>query len=175
MIKYQLKCPLDHEFEGWFRNSAEYDEQSEQGLLACPSCGSEDVAKAIMAPAIPKKSNARTQPALSPQSSGTDNQSRKEGPLTTRNPERLEAIRKDVIAAAERARKYVENNFDYVGEKFPEEARRIHYGEVEERAIFGEATGSEVKELLDEGVGIAPLPTTRKTEVIKKDDKKKLN
>ncbi len=167
MIRYQLKCPRHHEFEGWFRNSDDYDEQSKAGLLACPTCGSEDVSKAIMAPAIPKRANSKSEaaPAAGAKSiaSGSDNA-------------RIDAMRNDIIAAAKRARDYVEKNFDYVGEEFPEEARKIHYGEVEERGIFGEATGDEVRELIDEGVDIAPLPETRKKpEVVRRSEKKKLN
>ena len=131
MIKYQLLCADEHEFEGWFRDSADYDAQAANNLVECPACGSSDVRKAVMAPAI---SRSRA------------------------NPERLNAIRQDIIHAAKRARDYVEKNFDYVGEKFPEEARKIHYGEASERGIYGEASGKDVKELIDEGVNIAPLP-----------------
>lgn len=132
MIKYQLLCADDHEFEGWFRDSADYDAQAADSLVECPVCASSDVRKAVMAPAISRK--------------------------RANNPERLNAIREDMIQAARRARDYVEKNFDYVGDKFPEEARKIHYGEASERGIYGEASGKEVKELIDEGVSIAPLP-----------------
>ncbi len=133
MIKYRLICDLDHEFEGWFRDSADFDGQSQDGLVECPACGSDEVRKAVMAPAISRKSNAS-------------------------RSERLAAVQKDMAKAVERARNYVESNFDYVGEKFPEEARKIHYGESKERGIYGEATGKDVKALIDEGVQIAPLP-----------------
>lgn len=132
MIKYQLRCSSEHEFEGWFRNSADFDSQSADGLLTCPACGSGEVAKAIMAPAVSTGSAGR------------------EG--------RLREIRGAMAEAAKRARDYVEKNFEYVGPKFPEEARKIHYGETGERRIYGEATGREAKELVDEGVDIAPLP-----------------
>ncbi|WP_425408059.1 DUF1178 family protein [Hyphococcus sp.] len=132
MIKYSLKCNLDHEFEGWFRDSADYDVQSDEGLIECPSCGSEDVRKAVMAPAISRGGAARR--------------------------DRLAAIHKDMAQAVERARNYVETNFDYVGDKFPEEARKIHYGETKERGIYGEATGKDVKALIDEGVQVSPVP-----------------
>ncbi len=139
MIKYQLLCAADHEFEGWFRDSADYDAQSADGLIECPACGSESVRKAVMAPAITRGQGSRDR--------------------------RLAEIRKDVTKAVARARDYVEKNFDYVGEKFPEEARKIHYGETKERGIFGEATGKEVREMIDEGVPVAPLPgASRKTE-----------
>lgn len=132
MMKYQLRCDAEHQFEGWFRSSADYDAQAEAGLLSCPVCGTDAVQKAIMAPAIAKSGAGRA--------------------------ERLSEIRKSVTEAAARARAYVEKNFDYVGDKFPEEARRIHYGETDQRRIYGEATGEEVKELVQEGVEIAPLP-----------------
>ena len=133
MIKYQLICDADHEFEGWFRDSADFDTQSERSLVECPACGSLEVRKAIMAPAIAKKGSAS-------------------------RDARLSEIRQDMAKAVERARDYVEKNFDYVGDKFSEEARKIHYGETKERAIYGEASGKEVKELVDEGVPVAPVP-----------------
>ena len=135
MIKYSLICDADHEFEGWFRDSADYDFQSEKGLIDCPSCGSDEVRKAVMAPAIARSDASRK--------------------------ERLAAIHKDMVKAAARARDFVEKNYDYVGDKFPEEARKIHYGETEERGIYGEASGKDVKELVDEGVQIAPLPDVK--------------
>lgn len=141
MIKYSLICEADHEFEGWFRDSADFDLQCEDGLIECPSCGSEKVRKAVMAPAIARRSNQ-----------GAGNA----------RPERLAAIQKDMARAVERARNYVEKNFDYVGDKFPEEARKIHYGESDERGIYGEASGKEVKSLIDEGVHIAPVPGANK-------------
>ncbi|PQA86496.1 DUF1178 family protein [Hyphococcus luteus] len=136
MIKYRLICDADHEFEGWFRDSADFDVQAEKGLLDCPSCGSGAVRKAVMAPAIGRKGAA---------SQGD-------------RKERLAAIQQDMARAVARARDYVEKNFDYVGEKFPEEARKIHYGEAEERGIYGEASGKEVKELVEEGVEVSPMP-----------------
>lgn len=134
MIKYQLLCASDHEFEGWFRDSEDYDLQAEKGLVECPSCGSDDVRKAIMAPAVARSSKGQG---------------------------RLAEIKRDMAKAMERARDYVEKNFDYVGDKFPEEARKIHYGESDERPIYGEATGDEARELVEEGVEIAPLPAAK--------------
>jgi len=137
MIKYQLICDAQHEFEGWFRDSADFDAQSEDGLVECPACGSGAVRKAVMAPAIARRSGGS-------------------------RGRRLSAIRDDMAQAVERARDYVEKNFDYVGDKFPEEARKTHYGEATERGIYGEATGNEVKALVDEGVQVAPLPDAAK-------------
>ena len=148
MIKYQLLCDADHEFEGWFRDSSDYDVQSKDGLIECPACGSETVRKAVMAPSISRRSR---------------------GSRDTR----LAEVRRDMSKAVERARDYVEKNFDYVGDKFPEEARKIHYGEEKERSIFGEATGKEVREMIDEGVQIAPLPGAVKPRAAKPDASKK--
>ncbi|GGD04572.1 DUF1178 family protein [Aquisalinus flavus] len=147
MIKYQLKCEHAHEFEGWFSNSADYDAQAEKGLLECPHCGSSGISKALMAPAIARSGS------LSPSAKSDD---------------RVAAFKRDYLQAARRARDYVEKNFDNVGKRFPEEARRIHYGEAPERGIFGEASPQEISELIDEGVEIAPLPDVRTPEEVKK-------
>ena len=147
MIKYQLKCGSGCSFEGWFRSSGDFDAQAAGSSLECPLCGSMEVSRAIMAPSIVSGSSSRSQ-------------------------EKLSAVREAMADAARRARDYVEKNFDYVGGKFPEEARKIHYGEVTERPIYGEANGEEVKELVDEGVSIAPLPAAPGTPAAAK---KKLN
>lgn len=136
MIKYQLTCDSNHEFEGWFRNSDDFDIQSGEGLIDCPTCGSDAVRKAVMAPAIKRRSGSREA--------------------------RLAAIKNDIVKAAARARDYVEKNYDYVGDRFSDEARKIHYGEARERGIYGEATGSQVKDLVTEGVQVAPLPDVKK-------------
>lgn len=143
MIKYQLKCGSGCSFEGWFRSSGDFDAKAAGASLECPLCGSTDVARAIMAPSIVSGSASRSQ-------------------------EKLSAIREAMAEAARRARDYVEKNFDYVGEKFPEEARKIHYGEVAERPIYGEANREEVKELVEEGVSIAPLPSAPGAPPVKK-------
>ena len=131
MIKYRLRCDDGHAFEGWFNSMADYDRQAADGALECPSCGANSVHKAIMAPAIATGESRSA---------------------------RLEQIRATMADAARRARDYVEKNYDYVGERFPEEARAIHYGETEERLIYGEASGAEVRNLLEEGIAVAPVP-----------------
>lgn len=138
MIKYSLICGREHEFEGWFRDSDDFTVQSDKGLLECPLCGAPDVRKAVMAPAVAKR-------------------------RSTPGSAKKAAFLKEMAAAAGRARDYVEANFDYVGDKFPDEARKIHYGETETRGIYGEATGREVKDLVEEGVSVAPLPDAKKT------------
>lgn len=142
MIKYQLNCDGAHSFEGWFRDSVDFDAQSADGLIECPYCGSAAVRKAIMAPAISRSRSNKSREA------------------------RLKEIKRDMSKAMDRARDYVEKNFDYVGDKFPEEARKIHYGETDKRGIFGEASRTEVKELVEEGVNIAPLPGAKKEREI---------
>lgn len=135
MIKYQLRCGDGCEFEGWFRSSDDFDLQAARGMLECPACGSSKISRAVMAPAVVRGARKR------------------------KNEQPSEAdMRRVMNEAARRARDYVEKNFDYVGERFPEEARRIHYGETAERSIWGEASGKVVKELIDEGVTVAPVP-----------------
>jgi hypothetical protein len=134
MIKYALKCAEGHRFEGWFSSSADYDGQAADGLLACPVCSTAEVGKDVMAPAI---STARRRESAS----------------------RAETVREALVESARRARDYVEKNFEHVGKRFPEEARRIHYGETEARGIYGEASAAEVRELKEEGVAVAPVPS----------------
>ena len=130
MIVYNLRCANSHEFEGWFQSSAAFDEQVARGKLMCPMCDTRKVEKAIMAPAV-----AGTRKSVSAK-------------------DELKKMQQFVTGM----RKYVEENAEYVGPKFPEEARKIHYGETEERHIYGEATLKEAKELIEEGVDVAPLP-----------------
>lgn len=137
MIMYQLKCSSGHEFEAWFRNSAGYDDQRAVGAVSCPICGDQEIGKALMAPAVGKKSSSRTV-----------------GPYERRAAE----VAREVLAAAERVREHVEENCDYVGTRFAEEARKIYYGETEERGIYGEATDQDNRELTEEGIDVFRLP-----------------
>jgi hypothetical protein len=130
VIVYSLSCAKGHEFEGWFRDSAAFDDQSEHGKLVCPTCGTRKVTKAIMAPAVSGTKKA--------ESSASE----------------LRKMRQFMTGL----RKHIEQNADYVGTDFPEEARKIHYGETEHRHIYGEASIAEAKELIEEGVDVAPMP-----------------
>ena len=132
MIVYSLSCNKGHAFEGWFRDSAAFDEQSKDGKLACPMCASCKVEKSAMAPSVRGTSEL------------TSN-------LT---PAEVRKMRQFMTGL----RKYVTENAEYVGPRFAEEARKIHYGETEDRHIYGEATLKEAKELIEEGVDVAPLP-----------------
>jgi hypothetical protein len=131
VIVYSLRCPKGHAFEGWFRDSGAFDAQSADGKLLCPVCNSKKIEKAPMAPALANSVGERKS-----------------------TPDELRKARQFVTGL----RKYVEANAEFVGPKFPEEARKIHYGESEERHIYGEATIAEARELIEEGVDVAPLP-----------------
>ena len=134
MIQFSLVCPEDHAFEGWFRSNDDFDDQIERGLVSCPSCGSPKVQKALMAPAV---STSRRQEMMS----------------LAMNAEQKKAV-KQLKEMTEK----VKENADYVGEQFASEARKIHFGEVEPRGIYGEATAEEAKGLAEDGVGFVPLP-----------------
>jgi len=131
MILFELRCGKDHRFDAWFRDNAAFDQQSTDGLIACPTCGDTGIAKAPMAPRL----NKATGQALDA-------------------PDVARAVRQ----ALGELRKSVEAHCDYVGEKFPEEARKIHYGETESRPIYGEASQDEAKELAEEGVAFQAIP-----------------
>jgi hypothetical protein len=144
MIRYALACDQAHEFESWFPSSDAYDAQRKRGLLACPVCGSEKVEKQIMAPRL-----ARTDPAPAP--------AVPEAPA----PQPMALIsekERELRAMLKALREHVQKNADHVGNRFPEEARRMHYGEIEHRSIYGEATPIEARELIEEGIEIHPLP-----------------
>ena len=129
MIRYDLKCDNGDECDAWFGSIADYDKQADAGLIACPHCGSTHVEKAPMAPAV----------------------------RTSRKKE-AQKQRAVAMAMAAKVREHIKDNFDYVGDKFAEEARKMHGGESEERAIWGEATPEEAQELAEEGIPASPLP-----------------
>lgn len=135
MIRFNLICQDRHEFEAWFSGSSDFDDQVKRGLVSCPHCGSAQVEKALMTPTVStaRKKEASTRLAMN-----------------KAQTEALDQLRKAV--------KTIRETSEDVGERFPEEARKIHYGESEERGIIGQAKPDEVKALVEEGVGIAPLP-----------------
>ena len=141
MIKYALICDQGHEFESWFPSGAAYDEQARRGLVACPECRSSRVDKAIMAPAVVGAAHPRKAPA--------------EAPTEVALLDRRQRALRDAVRAL---RREIETNTDDVGAKFAELARSMHTGETPERAIRGQATGAEVEALLEEGVGVLPMP-----------------
>ena len=136
MIRYNLKCDRAHEFEAWFRSSAAYDEQRRAGQVGCAVCGSAEVEKAVMAPAL---KGGRPEPDLSKPGSPAE------------------------VVLSEMRRK-VEASSDYVGRDFAAEARRIHDGEGDKRAIWGEASLDDARALKDDGIPVAPIPWMRRTD-----------
>ena len=134
MITYSLACENHHKFDAWFRSAEAYDEQHGRGIVTCPVCGSGKVDKALMAPAVARMNSEKV-------SLSTGH------PMQSEIREFLRAMRKKVTSEA-----------DYVGDRFAEEARKIHFKEADARGIYGEATHDEVAELLDDGVDFLPLP-----------------
>ena len=134
MIRFSLHCDKEHEFEGWFSSSKDFDGQSERGLVECPICGSREIGKSLMAPAVAVSKDAPARPLAM-------------------DPERREMIRKlrDMVQA-------VKQNSEDVGERFADEARKIHHGEAEARGIIGKASADDAKSLIEDGIEIAPLP-----------------
>jgi hypothetical protein len=135
LIRYSLTCPEGHGFEAWFADSAAYEAQKAKGVVACPLCGSADVDKALMAPAV---TTARRKESVR---------------LAANMPEQQE-----VTSMLRKLRKHLTENADYVGPRFAEEARRIHYNESEKRGIYGEASREDANALAEEGIEFHPLP-----------------
>ena len=144
MIVFDLKCGKDHVFEAYFADSATYERQVKAGEIACPLCADVKIVKAPMAPNIAVNNKARGAPEPA---SAT---------LPARKPTPPEMAR--AVGTLRRMRSYIEQNFDHVGERFPEEARKIHHGEGKRRSIYGDATKEEAGELADEGIEIGEIP-----------------
>jgi hypothetical protein len=156
MIRYALRCDRDHTFESWFQNSAAYDKQAKRGLVTCPVCGSAKIEKTIMAPRLaradvpePPPPIPVPPPAAAPQAV----------PAPGTTPVAIVgAQERELRQKLKELRDHVTKNANYVGAKFPEEARKIHYGETEHRSIYGEASPEEAKALHEEGIEFHPLP-----------------
>lgn len=155
MIRYALNCDKGHGFESWFADSATFDKQAKRGLVSCPQCGSGKVEKAIMAPRLTsgkkRKGRAEAAPALRDAPAATP--APDAAPVAMISPQEQEFRTK-----LKELHDHLTKNADNVGTKFPEEARKMHYGEIEHRSIYGEASPKDVKELVEEGVELHPLP-----------------
>jgi hypothetical protein len=154
MIKYTLVCDKKHEFESWFADSSAFDKQAKRKLVACPVCDSTKVEKAIMAPRVAAKKGRVPieMPAPAPEAATAT-------PVAAAAPvAMISPIEQEFRAKLKELREHLVKNSDNVGEKFPEEARKMHYGEAEHRSIFGVASPEEAKELLEEGIECHPLP-----------------
>jgi hypothetical protein len=154
MIRYALACDQAHEFETWFPSADGYDAQVARGLVACPMCGSGKVEKQIMAPSIGRKERERagpSEPGPTPQPQAPE--------VLPPQPVALLSQKEQAFRAMLRAvREHVTKNSDYVGPRFVDEARKMHYGEIEHRSIYGEANPMEAAALLEEGIEVHPLP-----------------
>jgi hypothetical protein len=153
MIHYNLRCKKGHAFESWFQSSSAYEVQEKRQLVSCPVCGSSEVERAIMAPQIVSKKGrkgADSVPAATPPPA-TEVTAPSSTPL-------LMAQEQELRAKLRELRDHIVKNADNVGERFPNEARKMHYGDIEHRPIFGEASPDEARSLIDEGVEVMPLP-----------------
>ena len=149
MILFALRCAADHRFEGWFRDNAAFERQNRRGLIACPDCGSNEVEKAPMAPRLGRSSK-----------SGASEPERRAAPSETPAPapDNAPPSPAQLRRALQVLRRHVEQNCENVGAGFAEEARRIHKGDAPARGIYGEATRSEAKALVDDGIEVASIP-----------------
>lgn len=134
MIRFSLRCDQDHTFEGWFRSNDDYETQARRGFVSCPSCGTSKVGKALMAPAV-STARERETVALA-----------------------MGEAQKTAMAQLKELSRKMREGADYVGDKFAEEARKIHFGEVDPRGIYGEASPDEARALIDDGVSFMPIP-----------------
>jgi hypothetical protein len=161
MIRYSLRCERDHTFESWFQDSGAYDAQVKRKLVSCPVCGSAKVEKAIMAPRIvSKKGRERreTVPVPAPAPTPAAPAEATSTPQAQGSTPLMMAQERELRAKLKELRDHIVKNADNVGEKFPNEARKMHYGEIEHRPIYGEASPEEARALIDEGVEVSPLP-----------------
>jgi hypothetical protein len=139
LIRYDLICSKGHEFDGWFANSDAYDKQAKRGMISCSHCGVNRIEKQIMAPGIPAKGNRKS-----------ESQAMTAGPVDPRAAALMQVMRD--------YRKHVTENSENVGNKFADEARKIHFKEVKERPIYGEATADDAKALIEDGIDVHPIP-----------------
>ncbi len=152
MIHYSLRCERGHAFESWFQSSAAYESQEKRKLVSCPSCGSVKVERAIMAPQIISK-KGREAAVPMPVASAAPSEV-----IATGSTPLLMAQERELRTKLKELRDHIVKNADNVGERFPNEARKMHYGDIEHRPIYGEASPDEARALIDEGVEVSPLP-----------------
>lgn len=146
MIRYDLICEQRHTFDGWFRDSAAFDQQAKKDLVSCPRCGSTRIEKAIMAPRVSgTRKRGKSEPAAATAEAAS--------PVAMMAPEE-----KELRTKLRELREHLTKNSDNVGKRFPEEARKMHYGEIEHRSIYGEASPTDAKALHEEGIAFHPLP-----------------
>jgi hypothetical protein len=153
VIRYNLICDKRHEFESWFQNSTAYDKQAKRGLVSCPLCGSAKVEKAIMAPRLARTDKGGPIMAPVEEAAPTSVPVEAPTPVAMISPQEREFRKK-----LKELRDHLTANAENVGKKFPETARKMHYGETEHRSIYGEASPQDAKDLHEEGIEFHPLP-----------------
>jgi len=159
MIRYSLVCDKGHDFESWFADSAAYDKQAKRKLVTCPHCGSAKVEKAIMAPRLAasrKGRSAAIEAPIEPPAAAVEAPA--PPPAAPAPVAMISPQEREVRAKLKELRDHLTKNADNVGAKFPEQARKMHYGEIEHRSIYGEATPEDAKALAEEGIEFHPLP-----------------
>lgn len=155
MIRYALACDEGHEFESWFQSSDAFDMQAGRGLMACPICGSTKVDKALMAPRVSRAADARQGPSRDAAGSG---QTAPPDPVAKAPVAIMSPQERELRSKLKELRDQLTRSAEHVGPRFPEEARKMHYGETAHRSIYGEASADEARDLIDEGIEFHPLP-----------------
>ena len=158
MIHYQLRCAQGHSFESWFQSSSAYEAQEKRKLVNCPICGSSEVERAIMAPQVVSK-KGRESAAPAPASTAEPAPSTEPATEPAPSTQLLMAQERELRAKLKELRDHIVKNADNVGDRFPTEARKMHYGDIEHRPIYGEASPDDARSLIEEGVEVMPLPT----------------
>ncbi len=163
MIRYTLNCSKGHDFESWFQNSAAFDKQKKRGLVTCPVCGSAKVEKAIMAPRLARIDAMEVEPRQLPSPPSVTPPNAAPGPVLPVTPGNapvamMSPQERELRQKLKELRDHVTKHANYVGPRFPEEARKMHYGEIEHRSIYGEASPEDAKALNEEGIEFHPLP-----------------
>src|SRR5437879_8295004 len=153
MIRYSLRCERGHAFESWFQSSAAYESQEKRRLVSCPACGSVKVERAIMAPQIVSKRGREAAPPAAPAPAAPA-----EVTASSESTPLLMAQERELRAKLKELRDHIVKNADNVGERFPNEARKMHYGDIEHRPIYGEASPDEASALIEEGAAVYQMP-----------------
>jgi len=157
MIRYALRCDQGHAFESWFRSSSAFDSQRKRKLVSCPTCNSVKVEKALMAPRLGKSSRSGSEASAS-EASASEATVAPGGEAAPEPVALVSAQERELRAKLKELRDLVVSKADNVGPNFPTEARKMHYGDIEHRPIYGEASGEEARALIEEGIEVAPLP-----------------
>jgi hypothetical protein len=152
MIHYQLRCGQSHEFDGWFNDSASFEKQAKRGLVECPECGGTDVERALMTPAVPSKRVSLKRESLPVPAAESV-----AAPIVAQEKTAVQMPAK-MLAVLQRMRAEIEKHCDYVGPDFADQARAMHRGEVEPKAIYGETSDEQAESLAEEGIEVAKIP-----------------